>query len=170
MSQMSEQEVQAYLDQHKIQTVVEDAINAAVKNLAPEPCRFMAETLWPEAKRQKSGPSEPKVEVPVVEKHTVKLTYFDVDGLGEPIRFALTMAGVEFEDHRIAGADWQQLKPTLTYGQLPCLFVDGTQLYHFPNQQVERHFTDGLKEIKFADGTLKVILPNGEVQSLSDLP
>ena len=29
MSQMSEQEVQAYLDQHKIQTTVEDAINAS---------------------------------------------------------------------------------------------------------------------------------------------
>ena len=23
---------------------------------------------------------------------------------------------------------------------------DGTQLYHFPNGQVERHFTDGLKD------------------------
>ena len=45
---------------------------------------------------------------------------------------------------------------------------NGTQLYHFPNGQVERHFTDGLKEIRFADNTLKVILPNGEVQSLSD--
>ena len=30
---------------------------------------------------------------------------------------------------------------------------------------MERHFTDGLKEITFADGTAKVILPNGEVQA-----
>ena len=30
------------------------------------------------------------------------------------------------------------------------------QIYHFPNQQVERHFTDGLKEITFPNGTLKV--------------
>jgi len=45
---------------------------------------------------------------------------------------------------------------------------DGTQIYHFPNQQVERHFTDGLKEISFPDGTVKVILPNGEVQTVSN--
>jgi len=31
---------------------------------------------------------------------------------------------------------------------------------------VERHFTDGLKEISFPDGAVKVILPNGEVQTL----
>jgi len=41
---------------------------------------------------------------------------------------------------------------------------DGTQLYHFPNGQVERHFTDGLKEIRFREGGLRVILPNGQVQ------
>ena len=28
---------------------------------------------------------------------------------------------------------------------------------------MERHFADGLKEIVFADGSLKVILPSGEV-------
>jgi centromere protein J len=43
---------------------------------------------------------------------------------------------------------------------------DGTQIYHFPNQQVERHFSDGLKEISFPDGTVKVILPNGDVQTI----
>jgi hypothetical protein len=43
---------------------------------------------------------------------------------------------------------------------------DGTQIYHFPNQQVERHFTDGLKEISFPDGMVKVILPNGDVQTI----
>jgi centromere protein J len=47
---------------------------------------------------------------------------------------------------------------------------DGTQIYHFPNEQVERHFTDGLKEISFPDGTVKVILPNGDVQTLSTVP
>ena len=41
----SEQEVQAYLDQHKIQGIVEDAINACVKNNAVDPCMFMAKHL-----------------------------------------------------------------------------------------------------------------------------
>ena len=51
MSQMSEQEVQAYLDQHKIQTTVEDAINACVKANAPDPCLFMSQHL-----SSKAGP------------------------------------------------------------------------------------------------------------------
>ena len=42
---MSEQEVQAYLDQHKIQTTVEDAINACVKANAADPCLFMSQHL-----------------------------------------------------------------------------------------------------------------------------
>jgi hypothetical protein len=33
---------------------------------------------------------------------------------------------------------------------------DGTQLYQFPNGQVEVHRRDGCKEIRFADGTSKV--------------
>jgi len=41
----SEQEVQAYLDQHKIQSVVEDAINACVKASAADPCLFMSQHL-----------------------------------------------------------------------------------------------------------------------------
>ena len=51
MSQMSEQEVQAYLDQHKIQTTVEDAINACVKANAADPCLFMSQHL-----ASKAGP------------------------------------------------------------------------------------------------------------------
>ena len=30
----------------------------------------------------------------------ITLKYFNIDGLGEPIRLALAMAGVSFEDHR----------------------------------------------------------------------
>ena len=48
---MSEQEVQAYLDQHKIQTTVEDAINACVKANAADPCLFMSQHL-----ASKAGP------------------------------------------------------------------------------------------------------------------
>ena len=43
---------------------------------------------------------------------------------------------------------------------------DGTQLYQFPNGQLERHLTNGYKEIRFADGASKVILPSGEVESV----
>jgi enolase len=45
MAAQSEQEVQAYLDQHKIQATVEDAINACVKANAADPCLFMSQHL-----------------------------------------------------------------------------------------------------------------------------
>ena len=45
MAAQSEQEVQAYLDTHKIQATVEEAINACVKANAPDPCLFMSTHL-----------------------------------------------------------------------------------------------------------------------------
>ncbi|KAL3915317.1 MAG: hypothetical protein SGPRY_007273, partial [Prymnesium sp.] len=41
----SEQEVQSYLDAHKIEKTVEDAINACVKANAEDPCLFMSQHL-----------------------------------------------------------------------------------------------------------------------------
>ena len=49
-----------------------------------------------------------------------KLTYFNVRGLGEPIRFLLSYGGIEFEDHRIAIEDWPQLKPCKSSHILVC--------------------------------------------------
>ena len=37
--------LQNFLDQHKIQTVVEDAINAAVRAQAADPCQYMSAYL-----------------------------------------------------------------------------------------------------------------------------
>mmetsp|Transcript_43077 Transcript_43077/g.126635 ORF Transcript_43077/g.126635 Transcript_43077/m.126635 type:complete len:497 (-) Transcript_43077:353-1843(-) len=45
MAAQSEQEVQTYLDSHKIQSTVEDAINACVKANAEDPCLFMSQHL-----------------------------------------------------------------------------------------------------------------------------
>jgi len=64
-----------------------------------------------------------------------KLTYFDIRGLGEFPRLVLAAAGVPFEDHRLpfvkkeeGGFDtpgWPELKPTMPYGKVPVLTVDG---------------------------------------------
>ena len=56
----------------------------------------------------------------------LKLTYFDFDGgRGEPARLALHIAGIAFEDHRIAGKDWPALRDKTPFLALPTLEVDG---------------------------------------------
>uniref|UniRef100_A0A7E4W3E6 glutathione transferase n=1 Tax=Panagrellus redivivus TaxID=6233 RepID=A0A7E4W3E6_PANRE len=52
-------------------------------------------------------------------------TYFDVRGLGEPIRLLFKYAGVEFKDVRIQHADWPKIKATTPTGKLPYLEFDG---------------------------------------------
>ncbi|CAM9191246.1 unnamed protein product [Scytosiphon promiscuus] len=56
---------------------------------------------------------------------SMKLTYFDLPGLGEPVRLALAQSGVEWEDNIINFDDWLALKPATPLGQLPVLEVDG---------------------------------------------
>ena len=49
-----------------------------------------------------------------------KLTYFDAPvSRGEECRIALAVAGVDFEDVRLKGEEWQKLKPTSPFGSLP---------------------------------------------------
>ena len=59
----------------------------------------------------------------------MKVYYFDLFARAEPIRMMLTLAKVPFEDCRMTGQAWMDLKPTLEYGQMPVLELDdGTQL------------------------------------------
>jgi hypothetical protein len=56
---------------------------------------------------------------------TLKLTYFDIQGVAEKIRLAFHLGGVEFEDVRIGFPEWAAMKPTTPYGQLPIMSIDG---------------------------------------------
>ena len=49
------------------------------------------------------------------------LHYFGVYARAEPIRMLLTIAGVEFNDHRITMETWGALKHTFPNGQVPAL-------------------------------------------------
>lgn len=56
----------------------------------------------------------------------LKLTYFDFDGgRGEPPRLALYIAGIAFEDQRVAGKDWPAFRDKTPFLALPTLEVDG---------------------------------------------
>jgi len=55
-----------------------------------------------------------------------KLTYFDAPvSRGEECRLALHLAGIDFEDVRIKGADWPAVKEHMPYGALPVLELPG---------------------------------------------
>jgi prostaglandin-H2 D-isomerase / glutathione transferase len=55
-----------------------------------------------------------------------KLTYFDAPvSRGEECRLAFHIAGVPFEDVRLARDAWAALKPTTPYGGLPTLELPG---------------------------------------------
>eukprot|EP01090_Pellita_catalonica_P013491 TRINITY_DN3218_c0_g3_i2.p1 TRINITY_DN3218_c0_g3~~TRINITY_DN3218_c0_g3_i2.p1 ORF type:complete len:211 (-),score=50.21 TRINITY_DN3218_c0_g3_i2:32-637(-) len=52
---------------------------------------------------------------------SIKLTYFDFEGRAEPIRAALRLAKVDFEDDRFQYADWPGRKAKLRWGTVPFL-------------------------------------------------
>mmetsp|Transcript_8763 Transcript_8763/g.12408 ORF Transcript_8763/g.12408 Transcript_8763/m.12408 type:complete len:226 (-) Transcript_8763:197-874(-) len=54
----------------------------------------------------------------------IKLTYFDIEGVAEPIRLALILTGTEFEDDRIPFSQWKDMKPRTPYGKLPLMTID----------------------------------------------
>lgn len=57
------------------------------------------------------------------------LNYFDFDGSrGETARIALHLAGIPFEDRRIAQKDWPAQRDRMPFQALPVLEVDGTQI------------------------------------------
>jgi len=60
----------------------------------------------------------------------LKVTYFDFAGSrGEEVRLALVLAGVTFDDNRIARADFAALRPSLPFGTVPTLEVAGRGVF-----------------------------------------
>ncbi|KAK9506950.1 hypothetical protein O3M35_008793 [Rhynocoris fuscipes] len=60
---------------------------------------------------------------------TYKLTYFPVKALAEPIRFILSYMGKEFEDFRFERENWPSIKPSMPFGKVPVLEIDGKKLH-----------------------------------------
>ncbi len=56
----------------------------------------------------------------------VKLSYFDIDGgRAEPVRLALSLGSVEFEDHRVSFAEFKGMRDATPLNALPVLEIGG---------------------------------------------
>ncbi|KAG8511626.1 Hematopoietic prostaglandin D synthase, partial [Galemys pyrenaicus] len=58
-----------------------------------------------------------------------KLTYFNMRGRGEIIRYIFAYLDIKYEDHRIEQADWPEIKSAIPFGKIPILEVDGLILH-----------------------------------------
>ncbi|XP_043251829.1 glutathione S-transferase-like [Colletes gigas] len=67
---------------------------------------------------------------------TYKLTYFNVTGLAEGIRFLLHQSGIKFEDKRLTFEEWPEYKPKMPMGQVPVLEIDGKP--YFQSKAISR--------------------------------
>lgn len=61
---------------------------------------------------------------------TIKFTYFDKVDRPEPIRLAMMMSDIPFEDNRISQEQWRSLKDKTPFGCLPIMEVDGRVFSH----------------------------------------
>ncbi|KAL2916775.1 hypothetical protein HK105_203554 [Polyrhizophydium stewartii] len=57
---------------------------------------------------------------------SIKLTYFGIPGRADAIRLTFAVGGVLFENHIVSESEWAALKPSMPFGQVPLLTVDGT--------------------------------------------
>lgn len=59
----------------------------------------------------------------------LKLTYFDFHGgRADPVRLALHIGGIPFEDHRFTFSQFAEVRKSTPFGQVPTLTVDGVQV------------------------------------------
>jgi glutathione S-transferase len=99
---------------------------------------------------------------------SIKLTYFDFEGIGEQIRLALLLSGTPYEDDRVSFSEWDALKPMFPFGQLPVVTVDGGPMHAQSNsilRWVGREFSQTLYP---ASEALEIDEAIGLVQDLAD--
>ena len=56
----------------------------------------------------------------------IKVSYFDIDGgRAEPIRLALSLGAIEFEDHRLSFAEFSEMRTDTPLNTLPVFEING---------------------------------------------
>lgn len=60
---------------------------------------------------------------------SIKLSYFDVHGgRAEPVRLALAVGGIAFEDHRFTFPEFAEVRKSAPLGQVPVMWADGVAI------------------------------------------
>ncbi|KAJ9465834.1 Glutathione S-transferase 4 [Diplonema papillatum] len=59
---------------------------------------------------------------------TIKVSYFPFPGRGEPVKLALAVGGIPFEDNMLPPPAWGAMKAKVAPLQLPLMEVDGKQV------------------------------------------
>lgn len=54
----------------------------------------------------------------MAEEPKYKLTYFNLKGLGEPLRIMFAYAGIIYEDIRIEREDWPAIKESMNFDSI----------------------------------------------------
>nr|UZD11055.1 glutathione s-transferase 5 [Macrocystis pyrifera] len=91
------------------------------------------------------------------------LSYFDMPALGEPLRLALAMTGLPWEDQRVSKEEFMAMKPSLPYNQLPTLEVDGTLIPQSLAQmryigKIGGLYSEDPIEAAFADAAMEAVI------------
>jgi glutathione S-transferase len=97
----------------------------------------------------------------------ITLVYFDIPAKAEPIRLALYIRGIPFNDLRVNGTEWQTMKSKYgEYAQIPVMEVDGQILFQSVNILLYAGTLTGL-EAKEIEGVLRM---REAILACDDLP
>eukprot|EP00029_Vermamoeba_vermiformis_P004237 TRINITY_DN14776_c0_g1_i1.p1 TRINITY_DN14776_c0_g1~~TRINITY_DN14776_c0_g1_i1.p1 ORF type:complete len:204 (-),score=46.50 TRINITY_DN14776_c0_g1_i1:13-624(-) len=98
-----------------------------------------------------------------------KLIYFSGRGLGEIVRLIFADKGVEYIDHRVSNDDnnpeFENLKPSLPFAQLPVLEVNGTRIAQ--SVAITRYLAKQYN--LYGKNDIEQAIADGIVDSLKDL-
>ena len=67
------------------------------------------------------------------------LTYFDIEGAGEPIRLAANLGGIEFEDKRVTRPEWAEMKAKMPNKQIPVMTLPGSDRLYTQSTAILQH-------------------------------
>ena len=85
---------------------------------------------------------------------SLKIVYFDLTGRAEPVRLALAIGEIPFEDERIQFSDWPGMKASTPYGSLPLLqvddqvFAESSAMLRYAGKEAGLYPTDHVEALK----------------------